>query len=97
MKVSEIEGGLGIGDVIIICIDTNIFTGLPLKTKGYVENIVTWVRRENQDGPLDENNPNDFDVLLMDDNGEVSRIKNLANLNECEYSHNAFKKGAWRE
>jgi hypothetical protein len=96
MKVSELER-LYFGDVIITCIDTNIFTGQPLKLKGYCEGVVTWVRTENRDGPLDENDPTDFDVMLMDNNGEVSHIRNLKDLDDCEYSHNAFKRGAWRE
>ena len=97
MKVTELENQLWFGDVIIQCIDTNIITGKPMKRKGYVEFIVTWVRNENQDGPRDTNDPNDFDAILMDDNGEVIRIHDIKSLGDWEYSHCAFKRGAWRE
>jgi hypothetical protein len=94
MKVSELNN-LCVGDVIITCIDTNIFTGEPLKKKLFIENIVTWVRKEQQDGVFDVNDKDDFNVILMDDNGEVSHIRDLAVLDDCEYSHNAFKRGVW--
>lgn len=97
MKVSELDGRLWFGDVIICCIDTNIITGEPLKRKGYVEMIVTWVRREECDGPRDVNNPKDFDVILMDDNGEINHIRDIKSLDDWEYSHCAFNRGAWRE
>lgn len=97
MKVSELDGQLWFGDVIICCVDTNIITGEPLKRKGYVEMIVTWVRQEARDGERDVNNPKDFDVILMDDNGEISHITDIKSLDSWEYSHCAFNRGAWRE
>lgn len=79
MKVSEREYGLWFGDVII--------------TKADIESIVTWVRIEDRDGPRDENDPHDFDVILMDNNGEVIHVKDIRDLDDCEYSHNTFKRG----
>lgn len=96
MKVSE-HGKLWFGDVIVTKVDTNIFTGEPMQQVYYVENVVTWIRNIETHGPRDENDPNDFDVILMDDNGEVSHIKDVTSLNDCEYSHCAFKRGAWHE
>ena len=97
MKVSE-YGKLWFGDVIICKIDTNIFTGEPMKKIGFVEMIVTWVRDESTVGPRDENDPkNDFDVILMDDNGEINHIKNIKSLDDWEYSHCGFNRGAWQE
>lgn len=97
MKVSELDGQLWFGDVIITKIDTNIFTGEPMKNIDYVENIVTWVRNIERDGPRDESDPNDFDVILMDDNGEISYIKDIKSLDDCDYLHCAFDRGAWQE
>lgn len=97
MKVSEREYELWFGDVIIAKVDTNILTGKPMQKIGYIEYIVTWVRIEYRDGPRDESDPEDFDVILMDNNGEVSHIKDIKDLDDCEYSHNAFKRGAWQE
>jgi hypothetical protein len=97
MKVTELENQLWFGDVIIQCIDTNIITGKPMKRKGYVEFIVTWVRNENQDGLRDTNDPNDFDAILMDNNGEIIHIRDIKSLDNWEYSHCAFKFGASRE
>jgi hypothetical protein len=94
MKVSELED-LCFGDVIITCFDTNSVDGQP--SKCCRECVVTWVRIEIQDGPLDENDPTDFDVMLMNHNGLVSQIRNLKDLDDCEYSHNAFKRGIWSE
>jgi hypothetical protein len=94
MKVSELER-LYFGDVIITCFDNSFSDGRPIKC--YYENVVTWVRIEAQDGPLDENDPHDFDVMLMDSNGLVSNIRHLKDLDDCECSHNAFKRGAWKE
>ena len=83
--------------MIITKIDTNIFTGEPMKKIGYVENIVTWVRNIERDGPRDESDPNDFDVILMDNNGEISHIRDIKTLDNLEYSHCAFNRGAWQE
>jgi hypothetical protein len=98
MKVSEIDGRLWFGDVIICCVDTNIITGEPLKRKGYVEMLVTWVRQEERDGSRDPNDQkNDFDVILMDNNGEFTHIRDIRSLDDWEYSRRAFERGAWRE
>lgn len=97
MKVSDLDSRLWFGDVIICKIDTNIFTGEPLKSVGYSEMIVTWIRNEDTDGPRDLDGPNDFDVILMDINGEVSHITDVKSLDDWEYSHCAFQRGAWQE
>jgi len=97
MKVRELENQLWFGDVIVARIDTNIITGEPMKEIGFVETIVTWVRNESRDGPRDVHDPNDFDVILMDDNGEVSHIRDIRSLDDWEYSHCAFNRGAWQE
>jgi hypothetical protein len=97
MKVSELENQLWFGDVIIQKVDTNIITGNPMQKIGYIELIVTWVRNTNQDGPRDESDPNDYDVRLMDDNGEVIHITDIRSLDDWGYSHCAFKRGAWQE
>jgi len=98
MKVSELKNQIWFGDVIICCVDTNIVTGEPLVRKGYVETIVTWVRNEARDGPRDPNDQNNnFDVILMDDNGEINHIHDIKSLDNWEYSHCAFKRGAWRD
>jgi hypothetical protein len=95
MKVSELENGLWFGDVIICCIDTNFFTGEPLENKGYCELVVTRVRNEDHDGPSDPNDENDFDVILMDVDGSTTHIKDIKSLDNWEYSHCAFERGAW--
>ncbi len=97
MKVSELQGRLWFGDVLVSCIDTNMFTGEPLKEKLFVEHIVIWVRNEDQDGPRDIGDSNDYDVRLMDDNGEVSDIRCIKSLDKWKYSHCAFNRGAWSE
>lgn len=97
MKVSELENSLIVGDVIIAKIDTNIFTGELLNKVGFVEMLVTWVRREHEHGPKDDQEDNNYDAILMDDNGEITYIGDLESLDDWEYSHYAFNKGAWRE
>lgn len=89
MKVSEMGRGLCVGDVVIAKIE--------LQRTGYIEMLVTWIRRLYMDGERDANDPNDFDVQLMDNNGEINDVIDVVQLNDWEYSHNAFKFGAHRD
>ena len=85
MKVKDLGRDLYFGDVISW-----------QNALGGAEAIVTWVRLIHQDGELDENDAEDFDVLLMDDNGEISQIRHLGYLDEWEYVRSAFSEvSAW--
>jgi len=89
MKVSELERGLWIGDVIIGEYEYP-------NSIGYIEFIVTGMRFP-WEPPVDQNDPNDFAFILIDDNSERVYIKDASTLADWEYSHTAFKFGAYRE
>ena len=95
MLVSEMEVDLCCGDVIIQRVDTNILTGEPMVPALLFEMVVIWARKEFQHGKNEESD--DFDVVLMWDTGEVWHVKNASTLDNCEYSHHAFKFGARKE
>lgn len=88
LKVKDLDRQLYFGDVIVMSYEYETFVG-------YSEMLVTWIRIKSQHGPLDENDPDDFDVQLLNNNGEICTIRNMASLDDCEFVHNAFLKGAW--